>query len=64
MSDLFRVQGVLGEALYELVVDAPGMLGHFAVGDAWETTAYDEAGDGPIYLGGSEDPTEWRREEG
>ena len=56
--------GVLGEALYELVVDAPGMLGHFAVGDMWDTTAYDEAGDGPIYLGGSGDPTEWRREEG
>lgn len=53
--------GVLGEALYEVVVDAEGMLGHFEVGDAWETTAYDEAGDGPIYLGGSGDPTEWRR---
>ena len=55
--------GVLGEALYEVVVDAQGMLGHLEVGDAWGTTAYDEAGNGPIYLGGSGDPTEWRREE-
>jgi hypothetical protein len=54
--------GVLGEALYEIVTDGPGMLGHFAVGDTWGTTAYDEAGDGPIYLGESGDPTEWRRE--
>ena len=53
--------GVLGEALYEIVTDGPGMLGHFTVGDAWGTTAYDEEGDGPIYLGGSGDPTEWRR---
>ncbi len=54
--------GLLGEALYEIVVDATGMLGHLDVGDAWGTTAYDEAGAGPIYIGGSEDPTEWRRE--
>jgi hypothetical protein len=56
--------GVLGEALYEIVVDAGGMIGHLEVGDAWGTTAYDEAGNGPIYLGGGGDPTEWRREEG
>jgi hypothetical protein len=56
--------GVLGEALYEIVVDAEGMLGHLDAGDAWGTTAYDEAGNGPIYLGGSEDLTEWRREVG
>ncbi len=53
--------GVLGEALSEAVVDAEGMLGHLEVGDAWGTTADDEAGDGPLYLGGSGDPTEWRR---
>lgn len=56
-------RGVLGEALYELVVGASGMLGHLTVGDTWGTTAYDVAGKGPFYLGGSGDPTEWRREE-
>ena len=54
-------RGLLGEALYELVVDAPGMLGHLAVGDTWGTTAYDVAGKGSFYRGESGDPTEWRR---
>jgi len=53
--------GILGEALYEIVVDAPGMHDHFEVGAVWGTTAYDEAGNGPLYCGGAEDPKEWRR---
>lgn len=54
--------GVLGDALYEIVVDAEGMLAHLEPGDSWGSTAYDEAGHGPLFLGAPGDPTQWRKE--
>ena len=53
--------GVLGEALYEIVVDADGMLSHLEPGQVWDSTAYDEDGDGPVFLGAPGDPTRWER---
>lgn len=53
--------GLLGEALYEIVVDVEGMLAHLEPGDSWDSTAYDEAGTGPLYLGEPGDPTQWQR---
>lgn len=52
-------RGLLGEALYEIVVDVDGMLAHLKPGMTWDSTAYDELGDGPIYLGHEGDAREW-----
>jgi hypothetical protein len=52
---------VLGEAIYEIVVDAVGMLAHLEPGASWGSTAYDELGTGPEYFGRPEDPMEWER---
>jgi hypothetical protein len=54
-------RGLLGEALYEITVDIDGMLSHLAPGTTWESTAYDEAGEGPFYLGQSDDVRAWTR---
>ncbi len=54
-------RGLLGEALYEITVDIDGMLSHLGPGTAWESTAYDEAGDGPFYMGQPEDVRVWTR---
>ena len=55
-------QGLLGEALYEIVVDIDGMLSHLSPGAAWKSTAYDEAEQGPIYTGQPEDARAWSRD--
>ena len=52
---------MLGEALYEIEVDVEGMLAHLEPGDSWDSTAYDERGAGPLYLGEPGDPTQWQR---
>lgn len=53
--------GVLGEALYEVVVDAEGMLAHLEPGDSWGSAAYDYIDDGPTFFGEPGDPTQWLR---
>jgi hypothetical protein len=53
--------GVLGEALYEITTDAPGMFDHLAPGDSWGSSAYDEMGEGPYYTGADGDPRAWER---
>lgn len=55
-------QGLLGEALYEIVVDIDGMLSHLSPGVTWTSTAYDEAGEGPFYMGQAEDVRAWSRD--
>lgn len=54
-------RGLLGEALYEIVVDIDGMLSHLGPGATWGSTAYDEADNGPIYTGQPEDVRAWSR---
>lgn len=54
-------RGLLGEALYEITVDIDGMLSHLRPGMTWGSTAYDEAGDGPIYTGQPDDVRAWTR---
>jgi len=55
-------QGLLGEALYEIVVDIDGMLAHLRSGVTWTSTAYDEAAEGPLYMGGPDDVRAWSRD--
>jgi hypothetical protein len=55
-------EGLLGKALYEIRVDVDGMLAHLKPGASWSSTAYDEAGDGPLYLGNEGDVREWAKE--
>jgi hypothetical protein len=52
-------RGLLGEALYEMKVDLDGMLAHLQPGTTWCSTAYDEAGDGPLYTGHEDDLLFW-----
>ena len=53
--------GLLGEALYEITVDVEGMLAHLTPGMRWRSTAYDEAGRGPIYTGQAGEVQAWSR---
>ncbi len=55
-------KGLLGEALYEIRVDVDGMLSHLKPGTSWNSTAYDELGHGPLYLGNEGDVREWVKE--
>ena len=55
-------RGLLGEALYEIRVDVDGMLSHLKPGASWESTAYDELGSGPLYVGKEDDVREWVKE--
>lgn len=54
-------RGLLGEALYEIVVDVDGMLAHLTPGLSWQSTAYDEADEGPLFLGRPGDVRAWVR---